>query len=78
MEKLTTVQLRINTKKRLEELKITKRESIDSVVSRLVKMAIDDSPLTKDEIAGIKKSLDDIANKRVYKMKDVAKGLNLK
>ncbi len=78
MDAITTVQLKVKTKKRLEELKITKEESMDSVISRLTNMAIDDEPLSKDEIEGIERSLKDIRAGRIYKMKDVAKELGLK
>lgn len=78
MDTITTVQLKVTTKKRLEQLKITKEESMDSVISRLTNMAIDDEPLSKEEIEGIERSLRDIRAGRVYRMKDVAKELDLK
>jgi len=74
----TTVLLRKSTKKRLDELKTNPRESMDSVIERLAKIAVDSEPLSKEEIAGIRKSLKDIEAGRVHKMKDVAKGMGLK
>ncbi|MDE1762021.1 MAG: hypothetical protein KGH59_03320 [Candidatus Micrarchaeota archaeon] len=74
----TTVLLKKSTKRRLDELKIDPRESMDSVIERLTKMAIDSEPLSKEEIAGIRKSLEDIEAGRVHKMEKVAKEMGLK
>lgn len=74
----TTVLIKKSTKKRLDELKIDPRESMDSVIERLTKMAIDNEPLSKEEIAGIRKSLEDIEAGRVYSMEEVAKEMGLK
>lgn len=73
----TTVLLKKSTKKKLDALKLNPRESIDSVVDRLTKLAIDEEPLTKEEIKGIKQSLKDIEAGRVYKAKDVYKELGI-
>ncbi len=74
----TTVLLKKSTKKRLDALKTNPRESMDSVIERLANMAVDDEPLSKEEIAGIRKSLNDIEHGRVHKMRDVAKEMGLK
>ena len=37
MEKLTTIAVYPETKKRLKELRITKRESFDEIINRLIK-----------------------------------------
>jgi len=74
----TTVLLKRSTKKKLEALKVNDKESINSIVERLVNMAIDDEPLSKGEIEGIRKSLKDIENGKIHKMKDVAEEMGLK
>ncbi len=66
----TTVQLQIETKKILDDLKITPRETYDEVVRRLATNAYDE-PLTKEEIAGIAASVEDIKNGRVQTLKQV-------
>ena len=74
---LTTIQLKRSTRKKLEELKIHERESLDSVIDRLVKIAIDEEPLSKDEIEGIKRGLKDIEEGRIHKAEDVYKKLGI-
>ncbi len=74
----TTILLKKSTKKKIEELKLNPRESMDSVIERLTDMAIDNEPLSKEEIRGIRQSLKDIEAGRIYKMKEVAKEMGLK
>ena len=74
----TTILVKKNTKKKIEELKLNPRESMDSVIERLADMAIDNEPLSKEEIRGIRQSLKDIEAGRIYKMKEVAKEVGLK
>ena len=74
----TTVLLKKSTKKKIEELKLNPRESIDSVIERFIDMATDSQLLSKEEINGIKKSLKDIEAGRVHKMEDVARERGLK
>jgi len=68
----TTVLLKKSTKRRLESLRSKPRESMDSVIARLANMAVDNEPLSREEIDGIRRSLKDIGAGRVRKMKDVA------
>ena len=65
MERITTVQVKVSTKRKLENLKIAKGESMDSVIDRLTILAIDEEPLSKDEIRGIRQSLKDIEQGKV-------------
>ncbi len=74
----TTVLLKKSTKKKIEELKLNPRESIDSVIERFIDMATDSQLLSKEEINGIKRSLKDIEAGRVHKMEDVAGEMGLK
>ena len=73
----TTIQLKKRTRVRLEKLKINPREPIDNVIERLLDMSIDEEPLSKEEIAGIKAGLKDIEEGRVHKAEDVYKDLGI-
>ena len=73
----TTIQLKKRTRVRLEKLKVSEREPIDTVIERLLDMAIDEEPLSKDEIQGIKAGLKDIEEGRVHKAADVYKKLGI-
>ncbi len=77
MDSITTVQVKVSTKRKLEQLKIAPQESMDSVIERLTHLAIDEEPLSKEEIAGIRKSLKDIENGRVYPASEVYKKLGI-
>lgn len=62
----TTIFIDPEIKANLDELKIFKNESYNSVVERLIKMAYDEEPLTDEKIEGIKESLEDIKANRVF------------
>ncbi len=66
MAATTTICIDPNIKKMLDNLKIYKTESYNSVVERLIKMAYDEDPLTDEEIKGIEESLEDIKAGRIY------------
>jgi len=66
MEATTTICIDPNIKSKLDDLKVYKNESYNSVVERLIKMAYDEEPLTDEEIKGIEESLEDIKAGRVY------------
>ncbi len=74
----TTIQVKKSTRKKLISLRIYKKEALGEVIERLTEMAVDEEPLSKEEIAGIRRSLKDLEAGRVYKMKDVAKKLSLR
>jgi predicted transcriptional regulator len=74
----TTIQLKMKTKERLEDFKIDSRESMDSVIARLIKVSMDDEPLSKEDIAGIKKGLKDIEKGRIHTLASVKKELGIK
>jgi len=73
----TTVQLQTETKEILDDLKLNPRETYDDVVRRLAAMAYDDEPLTKEEIAGITASIEDIKKGRVQTLKQVRDELGI-
>ena len=61
----TTVQVNEDLRKTLEKLKLYKKESLNDVIVRLVKMSVDTEPLSKKEIEDIRESLKDIEEGRV-------------
>lgn len=74
----TTIQIRKVLKKKLDELKTYPNEPMDSVIERLTDMAIDEEPLSAEEIRDIEKSLEDIKKGRVYSLGEVKKQLGIK
>ncbi len=71
----TTVQLRSETKEKLDDLKIHPRETYDEVVSRLADAAYDDEPLSEEEIGALRRSEEDIGADRVRRLLDVMRDL---
>lgn len=74
----TTIQVKKSIKKKLDILKIYPNESMDSVIERLTNMAIDEEPLSKEEIRDIEQSLYDIKKGRVSSLEKVKKELGIK
>jgi predicted transcriptional regulator len=72
-----TICIDPKVKDKLDELKIFKNESYNSVVKRLIKMAYDEEPLTDEEIEGIKESLEDIKANRVFTEDEAKKMLGI-
>lgn len=75
MSEVTTVRMKTDTKALLDDLKINPRETYDDVVRRLVKLAYDDEPLTKEEIEAMEEGIADIKVGRVRSLRDVMKDL---
>lgn len=71
----TTVQLRSETKAKLDDLKIHPRETYDELISRLADAAYDDEPLSVEEIEAIRQSEEDIRAGRVRSLRDVMRDL---
>ncbi len=74
----TTIQITRILKKKLDGLKISPSEPMDSVIERLANIAIDEEPLSEEEIRDIKKSLDDIKKGKVHSLGEVKKHLGIK
>ena len=72
---MTTVQLRPETKEKLDSLKIHPRETYDELISRLADAAYDDEELSEEEITAIKESEEDIKAGRVRNLRDIMKDL---
>ena len=58
MERKTTIQVDLSTKKRLEKLKIYKRETLNDVIDNLIEDSTELSETTKKEIEESMKAID--------------------
>ncbi|WMT50231.1 MAG: hypothetical protein RE472_04485 [Thermoplasmatales archaeon] len=58
-------------------MKLYQKESYDSVIRRLLELAEDEEPLSKDTIERIEMSLKDIKEGRVYSTDEVSKRLKI-
>ena len=74
----TTIQINSETKKLLEEFKIHPREPYYSVIERIIKLKIDEEPLSKETIKKIKLALKDIEKGKTYTTEEVKKRLRIK
>jgi hypothetical protein len=72
---MTTVQLRPETKGKLDDLKLHPRETYDELIDRLADAAYDDEPLSSEEIEDIRASEKDIKAGRVRSLRDIMKDL---
>jgi len=72
---MTTVQLRAETKKKLDDLKLHPRETYDELIDRLADAAYDDESLSDEEIADVRESENDIKAGRVRSLRDIMKDL---
>jgi predicted transcriptional regulator len=74
----TTIQIRKTLKKRLDRLKVYPNEPMDSVIERLTHIAVDEEPLSAEDIRGIEEGLADIKAGRVYTTEQLKKKLGIK
>jgi predicted transcriptional regulator len=58
MERKTTIQVDLSTKKRLEKLKIYKKETLNDVIDNLIEDSTELSETTKKEIEESMKAID--------------------
>jgi len=72
---MTSVQLRPETKGKLDDLKLHPRETYDELIDRLADAAYDDEPLSLKEIEDIRASEKDIKAGRVRSLRDIMKDL---
>jgi len=68
---MTSVQLRPETKGKLDDLKLHPRETYDELIDRLAEAAYDDEPLSLQEIEDIRVSEKDIKAGRVRSLRDI-------
>ena len=71
----TTVQLRPETKNKLDDLKLHPRETYDDLINRLADAAYDDESLSDEEIEDIRASEKDIVAGRIRSLRDIMKDL---
>ena len=71
----TTVQLRSETKAKLDDLKLHPRETYDELIGRLADAAYDDEPLSDEEIEEIRSSEKDIQAGRVRSLREIMRDL---
>lgn len=72
---MTSVQLRPETKGKLDDLKLHPRETYDELIDRLADAAYDDEPLSLEEIEDIRASENDITAGHVRSLRDIMKDL---
>lgn len=72
---MTTVQVRSETKEKLNGLKLHPRETYDELIDRLADAAYDDEPLSAEELDDIKASENDIKAGRVRNLRDIMKDI---
>ena len=72
---MTSVQLRPETKGKLDDLKLHPRETYDELIDRLADAAYDDEPLSSEEIEDIRASEKDIKAGHVRSLRDIMKDL---
>ncbi len=71
----TTVQLRSETKEKLDDLKLHPRETYDELISRLADAAYDDEPLSEEEIDAIRLSEKEIEAGRIRTLREIMRDL---
>ena len=72
---MTTVQLRPETKQKLDDLKLHPRETYDELIDRLADAAYDDDPLSDEELGDIRASEKDIKAGRIRSLREIIKDL---
>ena len=73
----TTIQIDVELKKLLDELKIHEKEPYSSVIRRLIMSKIDDEPLSGEVLEKIEEAIRDIKDGRVYTAEEVKRELGL-
>jgi len=74
---ITTIRVNIETKKKLEKLKLHPRESFEEVLERLVENFYDKNPLSEETIEKIERALKDIKKGRIYPTEEVRRRLGI-
>lgn len=77
MTATTTICIDPKVKDMLTSLKRDPRESYNSVVDRLVNMAIDEEALSDEAIQGIEEALEDIKHGRLHPEEEIMKEFDL-
>lgn len=72
---MTSVQIRPETKEKLNDLKIHPRETYDELINRLADAAYEDEPLSQEEIEALKVSEEDSKAGRYRTLRDIMRDL---
>ncbi len=72
---MTSVQIRTETKAKLNDLKIHPRETYDELINRLADAAYDDEPLSQEEIQALCESEEEIQAGRYRNLRDIMRDL---
>ena len=72
---MTTVQVRMETKEKLNALKLHPRETYDELIGRLADAAYEDEALSSEEIEDIRASEKDIQAGRVRSLQEILRDL---
>jgi len=71
MQAASTIYIREDLKDQLSSLKRHPKESYNDVIERLVNLAVDDEPLSKDAIKGLEDALEDIKKGNLISDEDI-------
>jgi predicted transcriptional regulator len=74
---MVTIRVPTDTRNRLVCLKENPKESLDTVINRLIDFYEDDDPLTREDIEAIKEALQDVKDGRTYTSEQLKKELGL-
>ena len=74
----TTIQVALDVKKMLDELKAHPKESYNMVIKRLLQSKTDQEALSKETIQNIERGLEDVKAGKVYSTSEVKKRLGIK
>jgi len=78
MQAASSIYIREDLKTQLNNLKRNPKESYNDVIERLVKISIDDEPLSADAIKGLEEGLDDIKKGNLISEEDIRKKYGVK
>lgn len=70
---VTTIQLRPETKARLDDVKAHPRETYDETVNRLLDMAYDPEPLSEETLQRIEEGIADIRAGRYRSLDEIVR-----
>ncbi len=71
MAAAVSIRIGTETKARLDALKVHPRETCDDVIVRLTEMALDDEPLSREDLAALEEGYADLRAGRVHTIADV-------
>jgi predicted transcriptional regulator len=78
MQAASSIYIREDLKARLSSLKRHPKESYNDVIERLVTLAVDDEPISKEALAGLKESLEDVRKGNLIPEKEIMKKYGVK